>query len=156
MKYLKRFNEELKRNLTDDLKYLFMDISDNREFIVSFYIEKASKLDKYFPKAGKTKNMLDYSILRLDGPPKALFDCYLVNITKWVHKVNTEFHMKEIIETLKFAESYAKAELKLKIEYILVASRKNTYANDNIFYKSINDIPSDKKFLCIEIYFSEI
>lgn len=62
-----------------------------------------------------------------------------------------EFNIDEIKENLLFAQSYAKDELGLKIEYIYIASNRQY-----IYYKSIDVLPSNIMINSVTVSFTNM
>jgi hypothetical protein len=75
------------------------------------------------------------------------------------------FDIDEVKENLLFAQSYAKDELGLKIEYIYIVTKRNAYhpyllvGNRNwkyIYYKSIDVLPSNIMVSSVTISFTNM
>jgi hypothetical protein len=70
--------------------------------------------------------------------------------TRFFGPTRKEFNIDEIKENLKFAESYAKDELGLEIEFIFV-SRVPKY----LYYKSVDALPDNKEVDSVTFFFKK-
>lgn len=144
MRYLKNY-KIFESNQFDWFKELFLELQDEG-FRVSVKESTSQKMD--FSKSDsfgswnlETKN---YTIKTID-----------VKIEKRVMTHNgptlKEFNIDEIKETLRFAESYAKGELGLELEYIYVVKIPNY-----TYYKSVDVLPDNFKIDSITFAFKAI
>jgi hypothetical protein len=144
MKYLKNY-KIFESDQFDWFKELFLELQDEG-FRVSVKESTSQKMD--FSKSDsfgswnlETKN---YTIKTID-----------VKIEKRVMTHNgptlKEFNIDEIKETLRFAESYAKGELGLELEYIYVVKIPNY-----TYYKSVDVLPDNFKIDSITFAFKAI
>ena len=138
MKYLKTF-ESLDptriESQIEQIKELFVDLED-RGFIVIVQYCDFKPLD--FSK-GNTMNGIE---------AEQYFKSHWFDTKKSIYvrikRASTTFDLNEIVENLKFVESYAREELGLNLEYISTQDRMDVKSvgvyRDNNYYKSADDV----------------
>lgn len=158
--FLNKFGMRL--NISD---FKFLDNKDNynpnqvneSKFSQEKYIKELKDtlvdLEHYGFYVGITKSKaMDYN-----ANPKTLFDCYSVSIYKIgredIFEDDDEYEVKlfnidDILETLKFSESYSDNILDLKLEYMILYNSNKRY-----FYKTLDIIPKEVCFSNIVLYF---
>ena len=130
MKYLKQYKVFESIDLVNQIKELFVDLEDQGfgVRVYEFYVKSLDFSDKNTMSEFEASEYFKSHSRDVDEA-----------ITVGIEKVG-EFSLpdpidlEDMIETLKFAESYAKEELSLDIKYITVESSSISY------YKSIEDL----------------
>lgn len=133
-------NESLKYDI-QEIRELFVDLEDSG-FSVKITKEHSIDLSQYFI----NKNVVRSNDISFTHNTKHDLSYYIV-----IKKIGHESKFNEIIETLKFVESYSKSEMKLKIQQIYIIDPPNY-----LYYKSIDDIEINKNFTSISIALSDL
>lgn len=149
MRYLKSYKlfEGVDVKDIESFKELFYNFSDDG-FEVETKTSSAQKLDFSTPFSGERDSLSSFEVPNYNPGKTAVISTIDVRVSRPNFK---SFNIDEVKENLLFAQSYAKNELGLKIEYIYIASNRQY-----IYYKSIDVLPSNIMIDSVTISFTNM
>ena len=150
MKYLKTYNKLFESQDFTWFSDLFLELNHEGRFKITVSESNTQKLDF------SNSDVID--IHHMETPPGGMIVIKTINVKVEKRELDesgqltlNQFNIDDVKETLRFAESYAKDELGLEIEYIYVM-RIPKY----MYYKSVDALPNNEMVDSVTFAFRKI